>query len=221
MVYRAQSRDNEVLRMVAVLAYDTFGELSQEKQSKLCAGGRRGRRRRLTIMAVTGMFLPGRIGRQASYRATDAVHGAPEFADIPVGFTTYGNVEDVKRRRKVDLKHGGVAMLAAMGYIINASQASYRATVSVHGALGFADIPVGVATDGNVEDLEHCRKVELKHGMAEVLATMCYITPKITGRRPGYLSPAVEVKFANRCAHGVHHLAVLQVIAMLAMSGRC
>ena len=61
----------------------------------------------------------------------------------------------------------------------------------------FVDIPVGFTTDGNVEDFKRRRKVGLKHGMVEGLATMGYIASRITGRLPGYLSPAVELKFAN------------------------
>ena len=35
----------------------------------------------------------------------------------PAGFTADGSVEDFKRRRQTEIKHGRIAMLAAMGYI--------------------------------------------------------------------------------------------------------
>ena len=35
----------------------------------------------------------------------------------PAGFTSDGSVEDFKRRRQTELKHGRISMLATMGYI--------------------------------------------------------------------------------------------------------
>ncbi|CAE7785877.1 unnamed protein product, partial [Symbiodinium pilosum] len=35
----------------------------------------------------------------------------------PVGFTSDGDVASFKRRRSVELKHGRISMMAAMGYI--------------------------------------------------------------------------------------------------------
>ena len=35
----------------------------------------------------------------------------------PAGFTADGSVEDFKRRRQTEIKHGRIAMLATMGYI--------------------------------------------------------------------------------------------------------
>ena len=40
----------------------------------------------------------------------------PKFWD-PAGFTADGSVEDFKRRRQTELKHGRISMLATMGYI--------------------------------------------------------------------------------------------------------
>merc|ERR1711937_518915 len=39
------------------------------------------------------------------------------------------------------------------------------------------------------------RAVEIKHGRICMLATMGYITPEITGKLPGYLSPSAGLKF--------------------------
>merc|ERR1712203_1092693 len=41
------------------------------------------------------------------------------------------------------------------------------------------------------------RCVELKHGRISMLATMGYITPEITGKFPGYLSPSMGLKFSD------------------------
>ena len=35
----------------------------------------------------------------------------------PAGFTADGSVENFKRRRQTELKHGRISMLATMGYI--------------------------------------------------------------------------------------------------------
>ena len=40
-------------------------------------------------------------------------------------------------------------------------------------------------------------RLELKHGRISMLATMGYITPEITGKFPGYLSPSADLKFAD------------------------
>merc|ERR1711941_70822 len=38
---------------------------------------------------------------------------------------------------------------------------------------------------------------EIKHGRICMLATMGYITPEITGKLPGYLSPSTGLKFED------------------------
>merc|ERR1712186_240644 len=40
-------------------------------------------------------------------------------------------------------------------------------------------------------------QTELKHGRISMLATMGYITPELTGKFPGYLSPSMGLKFAD------------------------
>merc|ERR1712178_186688 len=62
--------------------------------------------------------------------------------------------------------------------------------------VGFWD-PVGFASDGNVENFARRRQTEIKHGRVSMLATMGYITPEITGKLPGYLSPSAGLKFAD------------------------
>merc|ERR1712050_581675 len=62
--------------------------------------------------------------------------------------------------------------------------------------VGFWD-PAGFTADGNVEDFQRRRQTELKHGRVSMLATMGYITPEITGKLPGYLSPSMGIKFAD------------------------
>ena len=62
--------------------------------------------------------------------------------------------------------------------------------------LGFWD-PLGFSKDGDVTSFKRRRSVELKHGRISMLATMGYITPEITGKFPGDLSPSSGLKFAD------------------------
>merc|ERR1712113_190131 len=57
--------------------------------------------------------------------------------------------------------------------------------------------PAGFTADGNVENFQRRRQTELKHGRVSMLATMGYITPEITGKLPGYLSPSAGLKFED------------------------
>merc|ERR1711904_677741 len=50
---------------------------------------------------------------------------------------------------------------------------------------------------GDVASFRRRRSVELKHGRICMLATMGYITPEITGKLPGALSPSAGLKFAD------------------------
>jgi hypothetical protein len=50
-----------------------------------------------------------------------------------LGFSSDGNAQRFRRRRQADLKHGGISMLATMGYIASGSRASSWATFHVQG----------------------------------------------------------------------------------------
>ena len=87
--------------------------------------------------------------------------------------------------------------------------------------MGFWD-PVGFATDGNVEDFKRRRQTELKHGRHAMLATVGYITPEVTGKPPGYLSPSISIKFSDvpnglaaisRCLARAGHRSSLMVLS--------
>merc|ERR1712109_417937 len=68
--------------------------------------------------------------------------------------------------------------------------------LGVQAPVGFWD-PVGFTKDGDEFSFKRRRTVEIKHGRVSMLATMGYITPEITGKFPGYLSPSAGLKFED------------------------
>jgi hypothetical protein len=54
-----------------------------------------------------------------------------------------------------------------------------------------------LSADGNVETFKRRRETEIKHGRISMLATMGYITPELTGKFPGFLSPSSGLAFEN------------------------
>merc|ERR1712183_999551 len=73
---------------------------------------------------------------------------------------------------------------------------AFENELGVQDPVGFWD-PAGFAADGSVENFNRRRQTELKHGRVSMLATMGYITPELTGKFPGYLSPSTGLKFAD------------------------
>merc|ERR550525_2056285 len=73
---------------------------------------------------------------------------------------------------------------------------AFENELGVQAPVGFWD-PVGFTADGDVDDFTRRRGVELKHGRISMLATMGYITPELTGKFPGYLSPSMGLKFGD------------------------
>ena len=73
---------------------------------------------------------------------------------------------------------------------------AFENELGVQAPVGFWD-PAGLSADGSVENFKRRRATEIKHGRIAMLATMGYITPEITGKFPGYLSPSAGLKFAD------------------------
>merc|ERR1719188_1473617 len=73
---------------------------------------------------------------------------------------------------------------------------AFESELGVHEPVGFWD-PLGFSADGDVAAFKRRRSVEIKHGRICMMATMGYITPEITGKIPGYLSPSAGLKFAD------------------------
>merc|ERR1712056_145916 len=122
------------------------------------------------------------------------------------------DAETKKRRLAAELANGRLAMMAIIGMFMQdgltgsawGDWALYTASplrafeneLGVQAPVGFWD-PVGFTSDGNVENFKRRRATELKHGRISMLATMGYITPELTGKFPGYLSPSNELKFED------------------------
>ncbi|KAL9139440.1 Light-harvesting complex, partial [Amphidinium carterae] len=70
---------------------------------------------------------------------------------------------------------------------------AFESERGVQDPVGFFD-PLGFTADGSVENFKRRRQTEIKHGRVAMLATMGYITPEITGKLPGYLSPSTGLK---------------------------
>jgi len=73
---------------------------------------------------------------------------------------------------------------------------AFEQELGVQEPLGFWD-PLGLSADGNVERFKRRRETEIKHGRISMLATMGYITPEVSGKFSGYLSPSQDLKFAD------------------------
>ncbi|CAE8696409.1 unnamed protein product [Polarella glacialis] len=73
---------------------------------------------------------------------------------------------------------------------------AFESELGVQAPVGFFD-PLGLSKDGDKATFMRRRSTELKHGRISMLATMGYITPEITGKFPGYLSPHLNLKFSD------------------------
>merc|ERR1719263_1251160 len=125
---------------------------------------------------------------------------------------TSSDPAELEKKLAAELANGRLAMMAIIGMFFQdgltgsawGDWASYtgsplRAFANERGGqypVGFWD-PAGFTADGSAENFARRRQTELKHGRVSMLATMGYITPEITGKFPGYLSPSAGLKFAD------------------------
>ncbi|KAL9970054.1 hypothetical protein ACROYT_G022368 [Oculina patagonica] len=143
----------------------------------------------------------------------DQSAGTPAAAgDFGWKLITSTDPEVKKTKLNAELANGRLAMMAIIGMFFQdgltgsawGDWANYTASplrafeneLGVQAPVGFWD-PAGLSSDGSVEDFKRRRQTELKHGRISMLATMGYITPEITGKFPGYLSPSAGLKFAD------------------------
>merc|ERR1712228_783552 len=122
------------------------------------------------------------------------------------------DAEERQKELSAEIANGRLAMGAIMGmffqdgltgsawgdwalYTVSPLRA-FESELGVQDPVGFWD-PLSFTSDGDVSSFQRRRSVELKHGRVSMLATMGYITPEITGKFPGYLSPSSGLKFAD------------------------
>merc|ERR1711972_580632 len=79
---------------------------------------------------------------------------------------------------------------------VRTALAAFESELGVQAPVGFWD-PLGFTKDGDAADFTRRRATEIKHGRISMLATMGYITPELTGKLPGYLSPSMGLKFED------------------------
>ncbi|CAE8609799.1 unnamed protein product [Polarella glacialis] len=113
-------------------------------------------------MAIIGMFFQDGLtgsawGDWALYTASPlrafeselGVQAPVGFWD-PLGFTADGDTSAFRRRRSVELKHGRIAMMGAMGYITPEIAGKFPGFLSPSTGLKFADVPNGLAAVSKV-----------------------------------------------------------------------
>merc|ERR1711904_759089 len=117
-----------------------------------------------------------------------------------------------KKRLNAELANGRLAMVAIIGMFFQdgltgsargdwslytaSPLRAFESELGVQDPVGFWD-PLGFSADGDVASFKRRRSVELKHGRISMMATMGYITPEITGKLPGELSPSAGLKFED------------------------
>merc|ERR1719352_529362 len=133
------------------------------------------------------------------------VLGVPNGSTLPAG-------ELKSRKLNAEIANGRLAMVAIIGMFFqdgltgsawgdwelytDSPLRAFESELGVQDPVGFWD-PAGFTADGSTENFARRRQTELKHGRVSMLATMGYITPEITGKLPGYLSPSAGLKFAD------------------------
>merc|ERR1711997_1425959 len=155
-------------------------------------------------------------GQIVLYCAAVEGAGANNRGDGPGEFgwkiLTSSDPEEKKKKLAAEIANGRLAMMAIIGMFFQdgltgsawGDWANYTGSplrafeneLGVQAPVGFWD-PVGFTSEGNVEDFTRRRGTEINHGRVSMLATMGYITPEITGKIPGSLSPSKGLAFAD------------------------
>merc|ERR1719333_502385 len=106
--------------------------------------GASGRRRRIPGYGQRG----AQTTAQRAFEGELGVQPPLGFFD-PLGFTRDGDLENFKRRRETEIKHGRVCMLATIGYIVP-EWYTWNGFISPSANLKFQDIPNGLQALGRV-----------------------------------------------------------------------
>merc|ERR1712232_1437716 len=132
-----------------------------------------------------------------------------------LGVPFAAGMADAEARKKslnAELANGRLAMVAIIGMFFqdgltwaawgdwalytDSPLRAFENELGVQPPVGFWD-PLGLASDGDEDVFKRRRTVEIKHGRVSMLACMGYMTPEITGKWPGYLSPSAGLKFQD------------------------
>merc|ERR1712024_296685 len=125
---------------------------------------------------------------------------------------TSADPEEKTKKLSAEIAHGRLAMVAIIGMFFQdgltgsawgdwslytgSPLRAFEREVGVQAPVGFWD-PVGFTKDGDETAFKRRREVEIKHGRVSMLATMGYITPEVSGKFPGFLSPINNLKFED------------------------
>merc|ERR1739847_126335 len=125
---------------------------------------------------------------------------------------TSDDPEEKTKKLSAEIANGRLAMVAIIGMFFqdgltgsawgdwalytDSPLRAFESELGVQAPTGFWD-PMGFAKDGSEENFKRRRASEIKHGRISMLACMGYITPEITGKFPGELSPSEGLKFAD------------------------
>jgi len=135
------------------------------------------------------------------------VLGVPNGSSLPEG-------DQRKRKLNAEIANGRLAMMAIIGMFYQDGLTgsawgdwdlytgsplrggAFENELGVQSPFGYWD-PLGLAADGDVERFRRRRETEIKHGRISMLATLGYMTPEISGKFSGYLSPSADLKFED------------------------
>merc|ERR550537_129460 len=135
---------------------------------------------------TVGTTGPEMWGGRGAFENELGVQAPVGFWD-PVGFTADGDVAAFKRRRSVELKHGRISMMAAMGYMTPEIIGKLPGYLSPSEGLKFSDVPNGLGAISKVPGL----------GWAQILAYFGFC--EISGGFEDYKSELLETT-ASRCS---------------------
>ncbi|CAK0906954.1 unnamed protein product [Prorocentrum cordatum] len=137
---------------------------------------------------------------------------AAAAGDFGFKVLTSSDAGEKQKKLAAEIANGRLAMMAIIGMFFQdgltgsawgdwalytgSPLRAFESELGVQDPVGFWD-PAGFTADGSTENFARRRQTELKHGRVSMLATMGYITPEITGKLPGYLSPSAGLKFAD------------------------
>merc|ERR1719262_1923801 len=159
--------------------------------------------------------MPGKLSSRLVVGLTEIQDAPNNYTFGPFGVFKGDGIEDPEKKKRslnAELANGRLAMFAIIGMFFQdgltgsawgdwalyteSPLRAFENEVGVQAPLGFWD-PVGFTKDGDITSFKRRRSVEIKHSRICMLAAMGYITPEITGKFPGSLSPGAGLKFAD------------------------